>query len=58
MKKSLPGSNKEVRSVIDAQKKFLYKFLTNGKFSMKVVYTLIDVLTTINYDDRYMYTDL
>ena len=25
---------------------------------MKVIYTLIDVLTAINYDDRYMYTDL
>jgi hypothetical protein len=39
-------------------KKSIYKNLSYGNFSLKVVYTLLDVLDRLNYEDKFIYRDL
>ena len=58
MKKNIKSSSELIKKVLNDQKKVLYKFLSNGKFSMKVLYTLTDVLISVGFEDIYIYVDL
>jgi hypothetical protein len=52
------GTSEEKSMVLGQVKKGIYKHLAHDKFSMKVIYTLIDVLDELNFTDRYIYTDI
>lgn len=57
-KDKTPGINKEKINTINQLKKNIYKNLSHGSYSMKIIYTLIDVLEELKYNDKYMYVDI
>ncbi len=52
------GTNEEKAHVLTQLKKNIYKNLSYGNFSMKIIYTLIDVLEELKYNDKFMYIDI
>jgi len=52
------GINKEKINTINQLKKNIYKKLSHGNYSNKIIYTLIDVLDELKYNDKYMYVDI
>lgn len=55
--KSEKNNNKK-NIVINQLKKNIYRNLNNGHFSMKILYTLVDVLDGLKFDDKYIYMDI
>jgi hypothetical protein len=52
------GTSDEKANALTQLKKNIYKNLSNGFFSMKILYTLIDVLDELKYNDKYMHIDI
>jgi hypothetical protein len=59
MKRDRKNGTSEEKSLVLAQlKKDIYKHLAHDKFSMKIIYTLIDVLHELNFNDKFIYIDI
>jgi hypothetical protein len=52
------GTSQEKSMMLGQVKKNIYKHFAHDKFSMKVIYTLIDVLDELKFADRFIYTDI
>lgn len=57
-KEKSKGTDLQKKNVLNQLKKNIYRNLSNGNCSMKIIYTLIDVLDELKFEDKFIYVDL